>query len=74
MCAGQHNPVHLPHVVVVQAEGDDRQIPTLLSVSCQVSAQFSTCTIVGLNGTLVEAKMLTFTLECMHFIFIKCPI
>jgi hypothetical protein len=32
------------------------------------------CTVVGLNGTLVEAKMFTFTLECTHFIFNKCPI
>jgi hypothetical protein len=29
---------------------------------------------VNVNGTLVEAKMWTFTLESTHFIFIKCPI
>ncbi len=28
----------------------------------------------GLNETLVEAKMFTITIECMHFIFNKCPI
>jgi hypothetical protein len=27
---------------------------TLLSVSCQVSAKLGTCTVAGLNGTLVE--------------------
>ncbi len=46
----------------------------LLSVSGQVSAKFDTCSVVGLNGTLVEAKMFTFTIERMHFIFNKCPI
>jgi hypothetical protein len=34
----------------------------LLSVSCQVNAKCGTCTVVGLNGTLVEAKMFTFNL------------
>jgi hypothetical protein len=29
---------------------------------------------VNVNGTLVEAKMRTFTLESTHFIFNKCPI
>jgi hypothetical protein len=29
---------------------------------------------VGVNWTLVEAKMFTFTLESTHFIFNKCPI
>ncbi len=38
----------------------------------RLSAIFGTCTVVGLNGTLVEAKMLTFTLECTQFIFNKC--
>jgi hypothetical protein len=48
---------------------------TLLSILCQVIAKFGTCTaVVGLNGTLVEANTLTFTLECTHFIFNKCPI
>jgi hypothetical protein len=36
-----------------------------------VSAKFGTCTIVSVNGTLVEAKMCTFTLESSHFIFKK---
>jgi hypothetical protein len=30
--------------------------------------------VIGVNGTLVEAKMFTFTIECAHFIFTKCPI
>ncbi len=29
-----------------------------------ISAKFGTCTVVSANGTLVEAKMCTFTLEC----------
>jgi hypothetical protein len=29
---------------------------------------------MSVNGTLVEAKLCTFTLESMHFIFNKCPI
>jgi hypothetical protein len=29
---------------------------------------------VSVNGTLVGAKMCTFTLESTHFIFNKCPI
>ncbi len=32
-----------------------------LYVSCQVSAKFGTCTVVSLNGTLVKAKIFTFT-------------
>ncbi len=47
---------------------------TLLSGSSQVSAKLGTCTVVGLNWTLVEAKMFTFTPESTHFIFNKCPI
>jgi hypothetical protein len=39
-----------------------------------VSAKFGTCTVVTANATLVKAKMCTFTLECRHFIFNKCPI
>jgi hypothetical protein len=31
-------------------------------------------TVVSGNGTLVEAKMCPFTLECTNFIFNKCPI
>ncbi len=46
----------------------------ILSVSCQVRSNFGTCTVVGLHGTLVDAKMFTFTLECTHFIFNNCPI
>jgi len=36
-----------------------------------VSAKFVTCTV---KGTLVEAKMCTFTIESTHFFFNKCPI
>ncbi len=39
-----------------------------------VSAKFSTCTVVRVNGTLVEDKMLRFKGECEHFRFNKCPI
>ncbi len=39
-----------------------------------VSTKFGTCTVVSENGTLVKAKMCTFTLECKYFIFNKCPI
>ncbi len=39
-----------------------------------VSANFSTCTVVRVNGTLVEDKMLRFKGECEHFRFNKCPI
>jgi hypothetical protein len=39
-----------------------------------VSAKFATCTVVNVNGTLVEAKTRTFTLESTHFIFNKFPI
>ncbi len=39
-----------------------------------VSAKFGTCTIVSVNGSLVEDKMYTFTLESTHFIFNKCLI
>ncbi len=38
-----------------------------------VSAKFA-CTVVTVNGTLVETKMCPFTLKFMHFIFNKCPI
>jgi hypothetical protein len=41
-------------------------------VSC--SAKFGIYSVLSLIGTLVEAKMFTFTLECTHFIFNKCPI
>ncbi len=33
-----------------------------------------TCTVVGPNGTLDEAKLVTLTQEWTHFIFNKCPI
>jgi hypothetical protein len=36
-----------------------------------ISAKFGTCTVVSVNGTLVESKM---CLESTHFIFNKCPI
>ncbi len=39
-----------------------------------VSAKFGTCTVVSLNGTLVEDKMRRFKGECAHFSFNKCPI
>ncbi len=39
-----------------------------------VSAKFSTCTIIGVNGTLFEDKMRRFQGECAHFSFNKCPI
>ncbi len=37
------------------------------------NAKFGTCTVVSVNGTLVESKMCTFTLESKHFIFNMCP-
>ncbi len=46
----------------------------LLSVPCQATAKFGICTVVSLNGTLVEIKMFTFNLDCTHFIFNECPI
>ncbi len=39
-----------------------------------VSAKFGTCTVVSINGTLVEDKMRGFKGECAHFSFNKCPI
>jgi hypothetical protein len=44
-----------------------------LSVSSQVSTKFGTCTVVSLNGTLFEAKMFKFTLECTHFSSTNVP-
>ncbi len=38
-----------------------------------VIAIIGTCTVVGVNWTLVEAKMFTFMLVSTHFIFNKCP-
>ncbi len=46
----------------------------LLSVPSQMTAKFGICTVVSLNGTLIEIKMFTFTLECTHFIFNECPV
>ncbi len=39
-----------------------------------VSAKFGTCTVVSVNGTLVEDKMRRFKGESAHFSFNKCPI
>ena len=50
------------------------QATTLLSVSCELVLKFGTCTVVSVNGILVEDKMCTFTLESPHFVFNKCPI
>ncbi len=36
-------------------------------------AKFGICTVVGLNGTLVEDNMHTFKGECKLFSFNKCP-
>ncbi len=38
------------------------------------SAKFGTCTVVSVNGTLVEDKTRRFKDECAHFNFIKYPI
>jgi hypothetical protein len=46
---------------------------TVIRFVC-VSAKFGTCTVVSVNGTLVESKLCTCTLESTHFIFNKCPI
>ncbi len=40
----------------------------------RVSAKFGTCTVMSVNGTLVEDKMFRFKGECAHFWFNKCPI
>ncbi len=42
--------------------------------SVWVSAKFGTCTVVSVNGTLVEDKMLRFKGECAQLSFDKCPI
>ncbi len=39
-----------------------------------MSAKFGTCTVVIINGTLVEDKMRGFKGECAHFSFNKHPI
>jgi hypothetical protein len=38
------------------------------------SAKFGICTVVSVNGTLVEDKIRRFKDECVHFSFNKCPI
>jgi hypothetical protein len=40
----------------------------------RVSAKFGTCTVVSVNGTLVEDKMRRFNGECGHFSLKMCPI
>ncbi len=49
-------------------------IYTVISRELAVSAKFCTCTVVSVNGTLVEDKMHRFKGECAHFNFKKCPI
>jgi hypothetical protein len=39
-----------------------------------LSAKFGTCTVVIVNGTLVEDKMRRFNSECAHFSFNLRPI
>jgi len=39
-----------------------------------IGAKFGIYTVVGLNGTLVEAKLNIGTLECAYFSFNKCPV
>jgi hypothetical protein len=45
----------------------------MLSVSCELVLKFGTCTVVSVNGTLVEAKMSTFTLEFTHLSSTSVP-
>ncbi len=53
------------HYIVLKTQVSVRLV---LNLAC-------TCTIEGLNGTLVESKMFTIQpIECTHFIFNKCPI
>jgi hypothetical protein len=41
----------------------------------RVSAKFGSCTVVSINGTLVEDKMRKFKGECANFnLNKKCPI
>ncbi len=40
----------------------------------KTSAKFGTCTVVSVNGTLVEDKMRRFKGACAHFSFNKCAI
>jgi hypothetical protein len=39
-----------------------------------ISARLGSCTIVSVNGTLVEDKMRRFKGDCAHFRRNKCPI
>jgi hypothetical protein len=39
-----------------------------------ISAKSGICTFVGLNGTLLETKIPTWSFECSYFSFKKCPI
>jgi hypothetical protein len=39
-----------------------------------VSAQFGTCTVVSVNGTLIEDKLRWFNGEYAHFSYNKCTI
>jgi hypothetical protein len=41
---------------------------------CELELNLALAPIVSVNRTLVEAKLCTFTLECMLLIFNKCPI
>jgi hypothetical protein len=43
-------------------------------LSVRVSAKFSTCSVVSVNGTLVEDKMRRIKEECAQFSFNKCPV
>ncbi len=44
------------------------------SFCLKTSATFGTCTVVSVNGTLDEDKMLRFKGACAHCSFNKCPI
>ncbi len=46
---------------------------TVIRFVC-VSAKFSTCTVVSVNGTFVEDKMRRFKGECAHFSCNNCSI
>ncbi len=45
----------------------------MLTPQVRDSDKFGTCTVVSVNGTLVEDKMRRFKGECEHFIFNNCP-
>ncbi len=40
--------------------------------SVRVRAKYGTCTVVSVNGTLVEDKLRRFKGECAHFSFLSC--